>query len=481
MNDILGFINRMDVNYAQLTPSLVNLITPEDVPGLETLLLVGEAMSKSHVEAWAGRLNLINGYGPSECSVSAVINNQMTVDSIPSNIGRRLDRCWIVDAKNHNRLCPIGTVGELLVEGPTLARGYLNNPQKTAEVFIKNPKWAATRSGDRRMYKTGDLVKFSGDGSMDMIFVGRKDTQTKVRGQRLELDEVEHHLNADKAVRNVLVLVPKEGPEAKKLVAVISLHSIPISNTLTSEIDMITSKEATSEASAIRERLRRRLPAFMVPSKWIILRKLPLLPSGKLNRRQITRFVEKLDEYKPPKQAATRTIARPKAKAQKPIEVDPNIDIPEALRKVWSHILKLPIEEVDLDSSFLQLVGTQALLSLDLALTSYFAQGGDSISAMQVMARCRSQGFTVTVQDIIASKSIRELATKVTLPKTATTTPPTATAVKAKVRVEAEPISNVDVPEALRKVWSEILKLPIEEVDLESSFLHLVSNIMPIY
>lgn len=361
MNDIPGFISRMDVNWASLTPSFVNLMTPEEVPSLETLILVGEAMSKSHVEVWAGKLNLINGYGPSECSVAVSINNRMTVDSSPSNIGRRLDRCWIVDAKNHNRLCPVGTVGELLVEGPTLARGYLNNPQKTADAFIKNPAWAPRISGDCRMYKTGDLVKYNGDGSMDMTFVGRKDTQTKVRGQRLELDEVEHHLNADKAIRNVLVLVPKAGPEAKKLVAVVSLHSIPTSNSMSSEIDMITSKEVTTETSSIREGLRRRLPAYMVPSKWIVLRKLPLLPSGKLNRREITRFVEKLDQYKPPAKPTTTRAAvngRPNRRTQKQVEVDPNIDVPETLRKVWSQILKLPIEEVEMDSSFLHLVSS---------------------------------------------------------------------------------------------------------------------------
>lgn len=493
LNDIPGFINKVDVNWALLTPSFANLISPEDVPGLKALVLVGEAMSTSHVETWAGRLDLVNGYGPSECSVAVSINNQMAVDSSPSNIGCRIDRCWIVDAKNHNRLCPVGTVGELVVEGPTLARGYLNNPEKTAEVFIKNPGWTSKRSGDRRMYKTGDLVKYNGDGSMDMTFIGRKDTQTKVRGQRLELDEVEHHLSADKAIRNALVLVPKDGPEAKKLVAVVSLHSIPTSNSFSAEIDMITSKEVTSETSAIRESLRRRLPAYMVPSKWIVLCRLPLLPSGKLNRRVITRFVEKLDQYKPPvKQttAHTTTAGQSNRRARKQVEIDPNIDIPETLRKVWSHILKLPIEEVELDSSFLHLV-SDLLSFTDCATHTYGElQGGDSITAMQVMARCRSQGITVKVQDIIASMSITELATKISLPKGAATAEPKATATytststipvaksRANVEVEAKVKAQhqIDVSETLRKVWSHILKLPIEDVELESSFLHSVSN-----
>ncbi|KAF3490821.1 nonribosomal peptide synthase [Arthroderma uncinatum] len=399
LNDISNYINDKRVSNATLTPSFVQLMNPDDIPNLKYLALVGEAMSPAHVANWAGKLNLLNGYGPSECSVSAVINSKMNVDSYHKNVGRPLDRCWLVDPSNHDRLVPIGAVGELLVEGVTLARGYLNRAEKTKEVFIQNPKWAGRKDGAvRRMYKTGDLLKYDADGSMNLIFMGRKDTQAKVRGQRLELDEVEHHLGADSLIQHALVAVPTKGPAAKKLVAAVTFDSLSSSSANSVALEIINSEEATNLASEARERLRKRLPAYMVPSKWIVFRRLPLMSSSKLNRRQIISFIEKMTENAEVASKAQSTAPNTSAEAAAAV---PQIDIREHLWKVWSQILNLPVEDVDLGSSFLHL-------------------GGDSISAMQVMARCRSQGITASVQDIMQSKSITDLATRVKVSKTLT-------------------------------------------------------------
>ncbi|KAK2746937.1 NRPS [Myotisia sp. PD_48] len=414
MNEIQDCMNRMKVDTAILTPSFAKLLNPDEVPHLKTLSLVGEAMSPAHVSTWASRLTLVNGYGPSECSVSAIINSKMTKDTNQTNMGYPLDKCWIVDPRNHDRLVPIGAVGELVIEGATLARGYLNNREKTNQVFINNPKWATRKgSNDRRMYKTGDLVRYSGDGSMEFIFIGRKDSQAKIRGQRLELDEVEVHLMADDSIRHALICIPTKGATQKKLVAAVTLRDLQPSDTA-AELEIINSSESVSKVSQIRERLSRRLPTYMIPTKWIVFQKFPLMVSGKLDRRQILRFIEnmKIDPQSHPVSTSVTptSITSPiqaesvpaPAAARRPMakKVVPavDIDLPEHLRKVWSQILNLPIEDVDLNSSFLQL-------------------GGDSISAMQVMARCRSQGITVTVQNIMQSKSILELVSRVKIPE----------------------------------------------------------------
>lgn len=359
LNNITNFINEKKVDLALLTPSFVQLLSPSAVPNLKTLILAGEAMSKSHLDKWADKVDLVNAYGPTECSVVATANGKMTPTTNPANLGRGIDRCWIVDAHNHDRLVPIGTIGELLVEGPTLSRGYLKNTKKTSEVFIENPKWATnsyhTNGGSvRRMYKTGDLVRYSPDGSFDMIFLGRKDTQAKVRGQRLELDEVEHHLIADPAIQHVLVTIPSTGQSAKKLVAILSLQDFSGNEDPTSNIELVTSKEATSKIPSIRDRLRNRVPIYMIPSQWIILRKLPLLPSGKLDRRQATKFVEQSDEAKLRESAEDEQ----KALSNREVRIDSltTVNIEEQLQNVWSHVLNLPAEQVDLNSSFLHLV-----------------------------------------------------------------------------------------------------------------------------
>ncbi|KAM5489397.1 NRPS cluster protein [Microsporum audouinii] len=410
LNDIANYINDKRVSNATLTPSFVQLMNPDDIPNLKYLALVGEAMSPAHVANWAGKLNLLNGYGPSECSVSAVINSKMDVNSYHKNVGRPLDRCWLVDPFNHDRLVPIGAVGELLVEGVTLARGYLNRAEKTKEVFIQNPKWASQNNGAiRRMYKTGDLLKYDPDGSMNLIFMGRKDTQAKVRGQRLELDEVEHHLGADSLIQHALVAVPTKGFAAKKLTVAVTFYSLGAPAPAAS-LEVISSEEAINMASEARERLRKRLPGYMVPSKWVVFQKLPLMSSGKLNRRQIVTFLEKMEDN------PEITSTAPSATPDTPVEANKTVsqlDIRENLWKVWSQILNLPVEDADMNSSFLHL-------------------GGDSISAMQVMARCRSQGITANVQDIMQSKSITDLATRVKISKALTTAPEKA----------AKPIEN---------------------------------------
>ena len=116
----------------------------------------------------------------------------------------------MADTEDSTQLAPLGSVGELFIEGPLLSRGYLNDPGKTTASFLVNPPWVQDKpSVKRRMYKTGDLVRYNSDGSLD--YLGRKDSQVKVNGQRLELGEVEHHLSAHEDVSRAISLVPKDG------------------------------------------------------------------------------------------------------------------------------------------------------------------------------------------------------------------------------------------------------------------------------
>ncbi len=228
LTNLTSYIQKNKIDWACLTPTVAQTLQPASVTHLKTLVLAGEAMSLHHVSTWAPHVRLVNAYGPTEASVCATANSQVTRTSDPSNIGFAVGgRCWIVDRKNRDRLQPIGAIGELLIEGPTLAREYLNNPDKTAEVFFTTPVWAQqaqvrTDPFPRRFYKTGDLVKYNEDGSFS--FVGRKDAQVKVRGQRLELGEVEQNLSQDPLVKHVVAAVPTSGPCAKRLTAALCLN-----------------------------------------------------------------------------------------------------------------------------------------------------------------------------------------------------------------------------------------------------------------
>ncbi|RYP67283.1 hypothetical protein DL769_005811 [Monosporascus sp. CRB-8-3] len=181
----------LQATWALLTPSVINLFDPSDVPTLEVLGSAGEPLTPHIVDVWAHRVKLFGMYAPAECTVISHIT-RILPDTHHSNIGRSPGAVsWVADPSNHNRLVPIGTVGELIVEGPVVSSGYLNDREKTNEVFITSPPWLAeVRPYSGRLYKTGDLVRQTSDGSL--LFVGRKDDQVKLHGQRLEVGEVEH-------------------------------------------------------------------------------------------------------------------------------------------------------------------------------------------------------------------------------------------------------------------------------------------------
>jgi amino acid adenylation domain-containing protein/non-ribosomal peptide synthase protein (TIGR01720 family) len=396
VDDLPGAINKMEVNWACITPTVASILQPSDVPTLKTLTLAGEAVTKKVTDTWIGFLKSFNNcYGPAESTIYCAWNGIVGKTRMPSNIGRGLaSLLWVVEPADHDRLSPVGCIGELLVEGPLLARGYLNDPNKTIENFIEDPVWTVKMPGSRRrMYKTGDLVRQNSDGTLD--YLGRKDTQVKLRGQRLELGEVEYHLTADDGIGNAMAIVPMQGHCQNRLVALITLRELstamksrvePISET-TSGNDLQLVMEGQKEAavlhvSRLRKLLSNYLPTYMVPSVWIVVETIPLNTSSKLDRAKAARWVQDIDL-----ETYHEIID---AKEAEQIE-GPTTTMGRRLQRVIGRVLNLTAEQVSLSRSFLSL-------------------GGDSITAMQTVSRARSEGITVKVQDVLQARSILELA-----------------------------------------------------------------------
>ncbi|KAF1943906.1 acetyl-CoA synthetase-like protein [Clathrospora elynae] len=390
-NDLVGVINKFNVNWAVLTPSVVRTMQPSQVPRLKTLVLIGEAMSQQDLTTWAEEVTLGNGYGPTECAAVAT-SNIMTLHTKPNNLGKAVTaRGWVVSRDDHHAILPVGAIGELLLEGGAVGVGYLNNPGKTAETFIGDVKWSTGLLYDGasfplRIYKTGDLVKYNEDGTM--LYLGRKDSQTKVRGQRLELSEVEHHLMDDHMVQSALASVPTAGPCAKRLVGIVSLQNIPAPVMTESQLQLLPQETASLSITSIRDHLYERLPTYMIPSLWIAISRFPLMPSGKMDRRRVVQWLEQMD------QDTYRVVSSLGMEAFSETE---NASLVERkLQAIFAKVLNLSADDIRLNQSFLHL-------------------GGDSIAAMQVSSQCRAQGLPVSVQDIIRSKSITALASSVDL------------------------------------------------------------------
>ncbi|KAF7537510.1 hypothetical protein G7054_g3642 [Neopestalotiopsis clavispora] len=385
---VVDVINDFRITWAFLTPSVVKFIKPSDIPHLKTLILGGEALTTQNIQTWAGHVNLNNGYGPTECTIAATANTITDPNEDPANIGKALGGiCWITEADDHNKLAPLGTIGELLIEGNIVARGYLNNPEKTNEVFVENLTWAHSPSGKvRRFYKTGDLAYFNTDGSI--MFMGRKDTQVKVRGQRMELGEIETHLTLNKNIQHAMVMYPKTGPCKRQLVGLVSIAKLGATTNSNAAVELISSDDtatASAELGDISRKLSALVPSYMVPSVWIIVQSFPLLISGKLNRKRVEQWLTSMDQATHQKICGIGETIRVQA---------PSNEVEEQIHQVWVAVLKLPAEEIGVMQDFATL-------------------GGDSILGMQVVSKLRALGYQITMTDVANGRTITQLAARI--------------------------------------------------------------------
>ncbi|KAL8809579.1 MAG: hypothetical protein Q9200_003299 [Gallowayella weberi] len=288
-NDITTVINAFKVDYAILTPSFAGLIDPADVPTLKTIAIGGEALPPERIERWADKVRFIQIYGPAEVGICMVWD--MHLDTPPSMIGQPLanSSCWLVDPDDAEKLVPIGAVGELIVAGPSLARGYLNDEAKTQTSFIPAPSWAI-RLGlpFERFYKTGDLLKYN-TGSFDdcFDFIGRKDSQIKLHGQRIELGEVEYHLGRFPGVAVSMVTRPEKGCFSGELVAVVQMQHINGARSRVRDEAICLAPVPSLSTSIVRNHLESKLPSYMVPAVCLVVKNMPFVASFKIDRRAV--------------------------------------------------------------------------------------------------------------------------------------------------------------------------------------------------
>jgi amino acid adenylation domain-containing protein len=396
LGDLSGAMRTMQVNFAVLTPTVAQTLRPTDVPGLQGLMLGAEAASRFDMGPWQGTgARLFNAYGPTECAVCSVICCDPSADDLASDtIGERVGCCtWLVDPRDHDKLMPPGMVGELLIEGPILARGYLDDAEKTRRAFIDDPAWllagTAGHVGRRgRMYKTGDLVYYRQDGRL--AFVGRKhDGQVRVNGRRVELGEVEAQVLAcvPAAKRAAAVLLQPEGLEGgggEMLAAFVELDGGDggVGTFTASSLKML------AEDSDGMAELRQRLPRYMIPRVVFAVNTLPTTTSSKLDRRRLT--LAALAELRAKKNKAANIMA-PAVHGQ----TRPRTDAERVLCGVWERVFGLGPGVVGVDDSF-------------------FDRGGDSITALKLVADARRQGGALpqalSVQDVFQNPTISALA-----------------------------------------------------------------------
>ena len=335
------FIKDANITTATFPTQMGELVAEllEDAPSLKFVTLGGEKFKYYRKRTY----QMINGYGPTENTVSSTefwVDKQY--DNIPIGKSQRNVRSYIVD-ENLNRL-PVGASGELCHSGRQIARGYHNLPEKTASVFVENP--FSVCEEDKRLYRTGDMVRMKGDGNIE--YIGRIDSQVKIRGYRVELGEIEGAIVKHELVRSAAVTVIEKGGN-KYITAYYTGETIP--------------------DDQIKTFLEPLIPDYMMPSFFVHIEELPITPGGKVDKKALP-----LPEITT---AAGATYVEPVTAAQR------------ALCEIFEKALGT--EKVGIEDNFFEL-------------------GGSSLTASKVAVMCLSKNISIVYADIFKYPTVRELA-----------------------------------------------------------------------
>jgi amino acid adenylation domain-containing protein len=348
------FLHDVAATVLQATPATWRLLCEANFVGGENFkaMSTGEALPRELANDLMGRVgSLWNLYGPTETTIWSTCGRIDTTLG-PITIGRPVDNTTVYLLDPAGQMVPTGAAGELYIGGAGVGRGYLNRADLTAERFLPDPFSAEPGA---RMYKTGDLVRWSADGRL--YFERRNDGQVKVRGFRIELGEIEAALDQHPSVRQSAVLVREIAPGDVRLVAYV-----------------VPAPGQTIEASALTKHVRDRLPPYMIPQHLVVLEAMPLTPNGKVDRKSL-----------PATELGSNAGAEDYVAPVTPVQVQ--------MAAMWADLLR---------------VGRVGLRD------GFFTLGGHSMLAVRMLNRIRETfGVEIPLRTVFRAQTIEELSAHV--------------------------------------------------------------------
>ncbi|KAG9191905.1 hypothetical protein G6011_10639 [Alternaria panax] len=369
--DLAKSISDLKVTHIDLTPSLAQILHPDEVPSLckGVFITGGESLKQEILDVWGPKGVIYNGYGPTEATIGCTMYPRVPANGKPSNIGPQFDNVGSLILHPGSDVPVLrGGVGELCISGKLVGKGYLNRSELTAERFPYLERFS------ERVYRTGDLVRLLYNGTFD--FLGRADDQVKLRGQRLEVAEINSVIKqSNKTFSDVATLVLKHPKQQKEqLVAFLvcgKLSKAQIQVRLDRVEGMTSAKEACYE----------RLPPYMVPTHFVPLTTMPLNINNKADGKKLKELYEALSSHDLQVLSAT-TNDRDEAWSK----------YDEQLRHILSQTLGASEQSIGKD-------------------TSLFELGMDSISVIGVSRRLKQAGFaTASASLVLRCPTIRRLA-----------------------------------------------------------------------
>ncbi|KAL1615419.1 NRPS [Neofusicoccum ribis] len=376
MSDLPGVINRTEARQALLTPTVARLLNPDVVPGLETLLSGGEPLTEDIINAWAQRRTLMNLYGPTEAAVVAS-SKRFSAGMMPKVLGKPLHTVGaiIVECQSDS-LASFGALGELCLVGPQVTQGYINREDLTSRSFVPSPL-----PGHSLMYRTGDLARWNADGQLECL--GRIDHQVKLNGHRIELGEIEQAILRGGAVRDCCVVLLDGASFARPQLAAFCIFEH------TDDAHTIQTPDRNREGLKKLKQCLGSLAHYMVPKTVLPLGQFPQTSSGKTDRRRLKQLAEALGSPEALSRYSLEADLAATAATEEVGVVRSEMEI--FLQGVWASLL----------STKKTLIGPSS---------SFFALGGDSIAAINLVSICRDHKYILTVGDVLKHVTLSRVA-----------------------------------------------------------------------
>lgn len=365
LDDLVGSVKKLAITHIDLTPSLARLTHPDELPDLckGVFITGGEQLNQEVLDAWGPKAVIYNAYGPTEATIGVTMFRQVPVNGRPSNIGKQFPNVGTFVLQKGTEIPVLrGGIGELCLAGKLVGKGYLHRPELTKD------KFPVLSSFGERVYRTGDLVRLLHDGCFD--FLGRADDQVKLRGQRLEMGEINHVIRSAQGISDAATLVMRYGG---KDVLVAFLQGENRSRT-----DLRILDDDCELARRARSSCLDKLPGYMVPTYFILLNCIPLSSNNKVETKQLKSLFDGLSPSKLIEFTGRNGLVRDRS-------IDPRIysSIVEVLKKFCS------ISENTIRQT-----------------TSVFDLGIDSISALQLSTLFKAEGFPVVSAAMILRRPI---------------------------------------------------------------------------
>jgi amino acid adenylation domain-containing protein len=395
-NRLRDLLNESRVTCVQATAATWRLLLAAGWQGSPDLKILcgGEALAPELAKELNVRANSVwNVYGPTETTIWSTVYRVTGREESTIPIGRPIANTSIYILDSHHNPVPVNIAGEIYIGGDGLARGYLNRPELTAERFVAHP---LLPNQSPRLYRTGDLGRFRANGEIE--YLGRVDNQVKLRGLRIELGEIESVLASHATLREAVVIVTGEA-EQQRLSAYV-----------------VTDGMAAPAAGELRRYLRTKLPEHMVPAGYWRVERLPLLPSGKINRAALP--------------ASLAIALREEAEL-----VDPRNETETKLAEIWKELLQ--VEQAGIEQNFFEL-------------------GGHSLLALQLTARIRRTfDVELPVRTVFEAPTIAALALELEKAQ--------ATGLKARTPIFPRRRPAVAADATQEALLNELRKLSVEE------------------